>query len=181
MTRPRDSYASRVYNADATFKQGTLEIHRAEQHWADRIAHSAWWKKRAPDIVKFDLRHSGNVLCDYRFTKAPRAGGNPRAIQAVVNLPTDAYLADLCHAVAHYLHPENTAWHGPEFAKAMLDVVGKFMGLDERRRLAALYKANKVKTVRWSDEAKDRAKHRHAERDLKALLDELKSSDTPSS
>jgi hypothetical protein len=30
--------------------------------------------------------------------------------------------------------------------------------------------------VQWSEEAKERAKHRHAERDLKALLDELKSS-----
>lgn len=177
MTRPRDSYASRVYNADATFKQGTLELrtHVEQAQWASKIVRSPWWRKRAPDIVKFELRTSQKGYCDYRFL-SQRMPGNPKAITAIVWLPSDAYLADLCHAAAHYLHPETTAWHGPEFSKAMLDIVGKFMGLDERRRLSALYKENKVKTVQWSEEAKERAKHRHAERDLKALLDELKSS-----
>lgn len=181
MTRPRDSLWSRVQNAHRDFAAdygGTG--YDEERKLVDRIVRSAWWRKRRPDIAHFTLRRTGREhnYCVCEFDDGPRRKiGN----SAVLDLGSpNTTEVDVLHAVAHYLHPEDTAWHGPEFAKAMLDTVGKYLGMDERRRLAQLYKQHKVKTVVWSQEAKDKAKSRHAERDLRALLDELKPVTPPS-
>jgi hypothetical protein len=134
---------------------------------------SAWWKKRRPDITNFSVQHTGRTS-NYCTTNI---GHGTNMAVAVLDIGSpDCNAADVLHAVAHYLHPADTAWHGPEYAKAMLDIVGKYLGLDERRRLSDLYRKHKVKTVVWSQDAKDRAKTRFAERDLKALLAELKPS-----
>lgn len=176
--RPRDSYWSRVQNAHTAFTDGQGGMgYDAERKLVDRIVRSAWWRKRRPDIAHFEIRHSGRSnFCTVEYPGGMRKIGGT----AVVDTSPNSAPFDLLHCVAHYLHPDDSAWHGPEFAKAMLDIVGKYLGMDERRRLAQLYKDHKVKTVVWSAEAKERAKVRHAERDLRALLDELKPVTPPS-
>lgn len=179
--RPRDSYWSRVQNAHAAFTDGQGGMNYDEvRKLVDRIVRSAWWRKRRPDIAHFAIEQSGRYnFCTIRYPDGMKKVGGTAVVD--VGAPNSAPF-DVLHCVAHYLHPDDTAWHGPEFAKAMLDIVGKYLGMDERRRLAQLYKDHKVKTVVWSAEAKERAKVRHAERDLRALLDELKEGPvTPSS
>lgn len=187
-TRPRDSYWSRVQNAESEFAQayltssvGTPLSYAEQKALTTKIAKSAWWKKRRPDILVFSVQQSrSRSICSVETSIVNGA----RSV-AVLSLSSNATTIDVLHMVAHFLHdPETTAWHGAEYAKAMLDMVGKYMGMDARRALAQLYKEHNVKTVVWSQEAKDRAKSRYAERDLKALLDELKSPSegvTPSS
>lgn len=167
MPRPRDSFISRVFNAEGTFNATTPVLTKPEQQkLLVRIGKSAWWRKRRPDITGISLFPSRGYVCVDTYS----------GDRADVRLPIDqdVHMGDVLHAVAHHLQPRDSAWHGPEFAKAMLDVVGKYAGMDERRRLAQLYKDNRVKTVVWSQEAKERAKTRYQQNDLKALLDELR-------
>lgn len=160
MTRPRDSLFRRVIEAENEFAADHYtKLSNAEMRaLAAKLARSAWWKKRRPD---------DKLIVGY-------SQGDRNVCSADNLLMGEATHVDLLHAIAHHLHGHDTAWHGPEYAKAMLDLTGKVLGMDERRRLAALYKEHSVKTIQWSQEAKDRAKQRHAETDLKALLEELR-------
>lgn len=187
MTRPRDSFWSRVQNAESEFAlaytnsdAGRALSYAEQKALSTKIAKSAWWKKRRPDIKVFSVQQNrSRSICSFETSSI----NGERAV-GVLHIQPDASTIDVLHLIAHLLHADDTAWHGAEYAKAMLDMVGKYIGMDARRALAQLYKLHNVKTVVWSQEAKDRAKSRYAERDLKALLDELKSSGegvTPSS
>lgn len=172
MTRPRDSQASKVWRALDEVAPFTLKAldHGTLAKQATRLVQSVWFKRRA---VKTNEAYS--VL----FT-----AGTSCSRQNYCQLsPTRRNYLNMLHQIAHYMLPDNVAWHGPEFAKLMLELVGH-VGLSPASKTADLRKqdAAKVKDafnrhgVKWrvySDQARANARARWFERDLKNLASEL--------
>jgi len=163
MSRPRDSYKARVFEASKAVPARVLTM----EQWCilnDKVRDSAWGKKH---IIK-----NGNI---YRY--APCAGAN-RDPQARA---TDMMF---CHALAHYMTPDNVAMHGPEYCRNLLEAVRKWISQEQADLLRKQMVVHKVKLRSWSPEARERAKQRWAERsfggaaeELKAMLAELEAED----
>lgn len=60
----------------------------------------------------------------------------------------------ILHALAHTLHDEDTAWHGPEFARQYLRLVDRFVGEVAGKALRAEFAKQRVKARVLSHEAK---------------------------
>lgn len=164
MARPRDSQYSRVLAAETTIRGETTTI-GALQMRGMQVYRSAWFRKRKPALKSISVVVERSTTCNEVILVNP-----------VIQLgKTHATELDLMHAIAHLLHPTTTALHGPEFTRQYLDITRRFLGQDVYKSLDEAFRAEGVKSRVWSKEAKDAAKARYAEHDLKQLLNELKS------
>lgn len=179
MTRPRDSQSSKVWAALAevpSHKNPPLDM-KTLQKQADRLVKSAWFARRA--------RKTGEK---YSVIFVPNAG--PCATTNYASLgPSQRTMLGLLHEIAHYMLPTTVAWHGPEFTRLLLDLVAH-TGLDpldtspdrrkaDREVLKDRYGKHNVKWKAYSPEARENARARWYERDLKSLAAELQEEMTP--
>lgn len=182
MSRPRDSQQSKVLNA----LQDVERVHAPEldmktlQKHVDRLVRSAWFKRRAHKSgEKYSVLfvpHPNADVCSFS-NYCPLGEGHRNMLNVL-------------HAIAHYMLPLSVAWHGPEFAKLMLELVGH-VGLDvgpnstvesrkaERLALKDAYATYNVRWKVYSEEARAGARARWLARDLKGLHDELREEVTP--
>lgn len=154
----KDMFRSRVVAAQATVRRpavGHAELNSLEK----RVLKSKWWEAH----------------------KAQHQWGDPRLHQDCADYDSGscyfyrpAELA-LMHALAHHMVPyeDDTPFHGPEFAKAYLTIVKRWLGAETKASLALAFVEHKVKFRTWSGAAKEKAKQRYTKKDLASLLDEL--------
>lgn len=67
---------------------------------------------------------------------------------------------DALHRLAHVLQPDDSAWHGPEFVRIFLDLVGWVGGAPVKKMVTAEMIKEGVKTRTWGANAKSSAKAR---------------------
>jgi hypothetical protein len=135
-----------------------------------RVLRSKWWEKNVQGVALGNcIRVSpsssfSQPCCNYDDTGSMTYGE--------VSPP----LA-LMHALAHHTvqYTDDMSPHGPEFAKAYLAIVRRFLGQDAKDNLNVAFAQHKVKTRTWSAAAKQEAKQRVALRELKELRRELHS------
>lgn len=172
MTRPRDSQATKVWNAigQLRFQNAQLD-QKTLQSIANRLVKSAWFKRRARRSGEAYTVIFGRVTTcvDRNFCQLGEGQHNT---------------IDLLHQVAHYMLPPDVAWHGPDFAKLMLELVGH-VGLNptldktpakrkaDRDALKASFQNHGVKHRVYSEDARRAARARWLERDLQMLRSEL--------
>jgi hypothetical protein len=168
----RDNYRNRVAAAEqevAWQRVGAAEVNNLR----NRILKSAWWTKhRQPTRTvgtAVSLKSAaGEFWCHCAhfddtgsLLYASTGGGSP--------------MLRLLHAMAHHMvdYTLTDDIHGPEFAKAYLMAVKRWLGGETKDQLAVAFAKHKVKTRTWSPEARAAAKHRLALADLKAMREEL--------
>jgi hypothetical protein len=173
MTRPRDSQASKVWKASDAVAPPTPTTaldQRTLSKAADRLIKSIWFSRRARKTGEaYSILFTPGTMCrDQNYCQLA---------------PNRRDYLNMLHQIAHYMLQDNVAWHGPEFAKLLLELVGH-VGLSPASNTAELRKADAAKLkdsfnkhgVKWrvySDEARANARTRWFERDLKNLASEL--------
>lgn len=163
---PRDSYRSRVLAAENSVTNQRTTNHELIQMRA-RILKSKWWEKNRKQISPggFMIRPNG------QFT-LPCANYDDTSSMCYGDA---APMLRLMHAMAHHTvdYDDEASAHGPEFAKAYLAIVRRFLGQDARDALYVAFATHKVKTRTWSPEARQAAKQRVAISELKKMAQEL--------
>lgn len=192
MPRPRDSFRKRVLDSEAKVPCSTrireaVDGSGTMQGIVPLIVKSRWWQSRLPEIDPPNRRSlvvewAQTTKCAAERWEGPAVQNPDGTVHRVefrsieLARSKEIRVLDVYHALAHHLHPEDTAWHGPEFCKALLDLVKKF-DPELHPVLVEQFKADKVKTRTWSAEARERAKQRHAAKtaveDLLAMSAEL--------
>lgn len=179
-TAPRDTQRTKIFNAEArvlgTFKSETL----ADLiQFADTVTRSRWWGTRRPDIRKLTMMTTGGNWCGAGW---PRTGAPITSDRVEVSVHRRSQLHVL-HALAHFLQPPESAWHGHEFAQAYLNLAKRWLPESEPA-LREAFRFFKVKTTTWSPEAKAAASERAHQRRFteagertRALLAALESDD----
>lgn len=144
----RDSQRQRVYNAEdiafpimqawSNYGIGDTftSIHET-QAFVDKIAKSAWWKKRT-DIIQVEVSdgRGRRSACAYGITYL-WVGGNKAIGFGKIALPKgNRNINSVLHEFAHLLaHDDDFAAHGPEFCKAYLALVKRFLGKQSHSNL----------------------------------------------
>lgn len=167
--RPRDNQFSKILKAeDEYIKQaGIVGQHDDVRLLADRIRRSSWLVKQGADFATLPgVTHTYSRTVCYQN----------KSTWEFQRLTT----VDFLHELAHHLVPTDVQLHGPEFVKAYLECVRRWLGADEKKRLKGIFLEHRVKTKVYSPEAKERlaqnaakARASFVEDDLKALLEEL--------
>lgn len=162
----RDSYRGRVASAEIDVRLPPADF-KALVTLRARVLRSQWWGK-----------HEATPAASGTMTAGGRrwaTGGclDHEDIASMIYRKNPAL--HLLHALAHYTvaYDETRQLHGPEFARAYLVIVQRFLGREAKEDLMVAFATHKVKTRTWSPAAKEQAKQRYAERDLKSLLAEL--------
>jgi putative metallohydrolase (TIGR04338 family) len=173
-SRARDSQRKRLYEAeDAASKRyhggRTPCMSMTEVQVAlDQITMSRWFRRRwrinSPFVIK-----------DGRGTSHAFARGTTE-----INLPRWARERGqwvLLHEVTHTLVSDAYAWHGPEFAKTYLALVGQFIGASAAQMLREEYARHRVcyrtgnadLAPRWVVATQAQVRERHAARAVRPL------------
>lgn len=162
----KDSYRQRMWVAQDSVRlpkaMDAVELRKLQT----RVTRSKWWEARFVNqgrvVASGNYQYTVGGCMDYDDTAPMSLRHNPQL--------------RLMHACAHHLvrYNEETSLHGPEFAKAFLTIVQRFLGREVRQELQLAFTTHKVKTRTWNAEARQRAKERYAERDLRSLLEELR-------
>lgn len=106
------------------------------QNYVDSVIFSTWWKLRFPECGSIVVRQSRPD--DIRGASGPLGGGFSGSF---ITLPPDArFERYVLHELAHCAcdHPSDA--HGPEFARAYLDLVEEFMSREDAVRLAKAFR-----------------------------------------
>lgn len=175
--RGRDNQRSRVLNAEAEFRK-TFGLETATRtvlrSLAQRIVRSAWFKKQT-----FPRRVSTEHMVGLEIGYSMRCDQDYRTAWRFDNAPTTL---DLLHELAHRMQPLDSALHGPEHCKAMLECVRRWMGEEAKVALLQTYRAHRVKTRVYTPEGRQavvntaaRNRSKFVQADLQALLKELES------
>ena len=137
--RARDSQRQKVYDAENLLpeyqhKIGQGSLAEAEA-FVNMVLATSWWQSQPNHLPKL------------RITAGAKHGLANRA-KAHIALPPFARSQLIClHELAHILTPvtADVAGHGPEFARAYIDLVNEFMRDDCARRLRAVFDLGGVK------------------------------------
>ncbi len=122
---------------------GALRTIRDCQAFVDRVVGSRWWRARQGDrgighVTVRDGRGRSRTACADYFVGTGR----------VIKLPLWGRTRPvILHELAHHLAGLE-AKHGPDFARAYLDLVRRWIGRDAAARLRAEYRAGRVKVSR---------------------------------
>lgn len=162
----RDSFRNRVLVAEASVTW-QREDGKTLVALRNRIMRSQWWGKNRKQVspAGYMIRPSGQFrlpCADYDDTSSLLYGNAWPSLR-------------LMHAMAHHTveYDDETSAHGPEFAKAYLGIVRRFLGQEAKDALAVAFATHKVKTRTWSAAAKQDARQRTALRELKKMREEL--------
>lgn len=159
MSRPRDSQRAKVTRAEdrALLPKGRskkdptyairLTSHAAEQFAAEVIT-SRWWRQHGSDLSPTYLEVVDWAIC---YCQVVTTGWKPGYSILSLSKKNQLYIL---HALAHELHDEHTAWHGPEFVRSYIRLVDRFLGSETGKRLREEFSREKVKTRATSDETK---------------------------
>lgn len=176
--RPRDNQRSRVLAAERVFttRLDNPLSGRQLQSLADRITKSAWFRKK-------ELTFTAIVV----FTGATTYCGQPvkRGLLTITLGDDCSNAPGLLHEIAHHMAPNTVQLHGPEYCKAMLECVRKWIGPEQKKVLLADYHTpprckTRVITPEGRAALRETAAknlHSHMTADLAALLNELSSTD----
>jgi hypothetical protein len=182
----RDSQRQKVFDAENAVRPTSNEGHAEIDAWATRIVKSAWFNRRCG---RWNNPLNGPltaiVLDSYAATNctpAVRIYGGKYVAHATVAREHRTRI-DVAHVLAHlmvneaYPAADIRGWHGPEFCKAFLEIVGHWDSEDTKKALTDEFRARKVKFRVYSPEAREKAslrgKARHIQADLLKLRDEL--------
>lgn len=183
MPRPRDSQRKRVLDAENAVRTTlignvppdvTAQANRVQElgNLFDRIARSAWWRKQIEPTSPFVKTTLTLSWCNATYCERSQT---TTGYQVQLGQP-DRNVLDAMHALAHQIAPADCALHGPEFAKAYLECVRKWIGADARAALVAAFKnpEHKVKYRVYSAASRQSMSDRGRARDLAKLLEELR-------
>ena len=145
--RPRDSQRERVYESErAALLDDTLMSHKDLQNLLNRIAKSKSWQNKV-----FTSGWPRNIPT-IRFSPRGNGGGHYAPWEGyygtIMLTPTGCTRRLLMHELAHHVTEHahyRAAWHGWEFCAIELQLVSRWMGADEARRLKAEFRKRKVK------------------------------------
>jgi len=154
---PKDMQRTKIERVEASTSVPILDAAYV-QHLVDSTLSSRWWGTRRPDLRKLTVQFGW---------KACTSGINNTRI-CIASGPT--YLT-VFHALAHYLQPDESVPHGPEFARAYVQLVTRFIGEPQGNALRVAFRAEKVKLSTWSPEAKAAASERAVARQFKSAAE----------
>jgi hypothetical protein len=160
--RHHDSQRNRVYIAEshANVAAPAMPLDgsvAAAQAFADRITTSKWFEEktqfRRRRIIVDQHRGSGAYALGDRakivLGNKSRIyyGGTSKAsyFKETTVLPScasDPWI--IIHEIVHHMVPSTLAWHGPLFARLLLEGVGEFIGAEAKEALAREYREHKV-------------------------------------
>ncbi len=138
---PRDSQRSKVYAAEEFLRSEGRRFSSLDeiQQYVDKLVGSAWWGRRS------------NVRSIKVHPQRSNASAMAHPSRRTIHMPEWAWCESIVlHEVAHVwteraAAPEAIPSHGREFARNLLELVGRQMGADCRRRLKASFVEHKVK------------------------------------
>jgi putative metallohydrolase (TIGR04338 family) len=140
----RDFQRSRVYAAERELDGTPTHRKLAEcQAFVDKVLRSKWWRSRGGEsgIVVEDGRGRSRACYQSGFFSMTGRGIRP----PVVKLPRWARSElVILHELAHSL-TNGGPWHGREFARNFLALVGRFMGREAATALRESYRKHRVK------------------------------------
>lgn len=195
MSRPKDGSRSKVLAA--LKNEGALQLaamtipHSNISHdWftsgrhTRKILNSSWFKKTYAErfnkrpglwISAIEVNDAGSQPCGATVL----GNGNVSKLYVAVPLTNSATRRlDVLHGIAHLLQPDDSALHGAEFCRLLLDMAGRygFMTTDravDKKALAAVFRDNKIKSRVVSEEARERARQRYQDVHVAGLKDNL--------
>lgn len=180
MARPRDNQRGRVLTAERAFaKRLDNPLTTSQlQSLANRITKSAWFRKQNLPFTDIQVwLDTTRTVCEQR----PQKG-----LLVMYLHEQDANAVEFLHELAHHIAPKDgKQLHGPEYCKAMLECVRKWIGPEQKKALLAEYHLPpRVKTRVYSDDSKEslrnnaaRARATQITADLADLLTELAPTD----
>lgn len=139
MPRARDTQRAKVYRAEKAIwteaKPLTMEETRAYVHLVEKTALWAEMRRfKSPvDVGDGRGRRSAAAYASLNAITLPRWGRQPAVI---------------LHEMAHLTVSSTAAGHGPEFARAYLKLVSRFMGTAAAVKLRTAYAAQGVRVAR---------------------------------
>lgn len=164
--RPRDSYRARVFAAEDNTSNRALASAEIDA-LIRRVNGSAW---AAKNVVHPVYRWSWWKCTAWDHTAGALPMGNGPALNDL----------RFFHGLAHHMVADDVALHGPEFVRAYIEAVRKFLGEARSEELREQMKKSGAKMRSWSPEAREKARERYHERhfhsavhELKAMLEEL--------
>lgn len=138
---PRDSQRSKVYRAESAVTDTNLSSLIACAEEMDRVAGSAWWTLRFPELT------SGRLPRLRPGNGARRAFYRPEP-EPSITLPRRYRLQGVVlHEMVHWALDEKAglADHGPTFTRILLDATSEFTGKKRANALARAYTENGVR------------------------------------
>lgn len=195
--RPNDGSRARMYRVLETPGLHVRYLGNGRQHLESMIG-SAWVRNRLPEnspLRAEKVRDVGwgvtrNTHCNgHAYARLNRVSNPVREVQIWLWVPNTMEFQyspmDACHAIAHMIAPQDAALHGREFARCLLDVVGRF-GYDpstpdssstkwatQKRFLAAAYKTHGMKARVVSEETRQKRSVQWQERKRKDAIADL--------
>lgn len=176
-TRPRDSYRARVYAAEAQLDHEELSSPEILD-LINNVTRNVWFRNRQVGRLgsknQFVIQHF-NPHGAYCSPTLLRRAGDEGGVAAVKFRLTTGRMTDIhtYHTLAHLLHPDTTAWHGPEFAAVYIKLVEHELGEMVADDLRALFREHKVKTRTWSEASKAAARQKRQLQNLLAIHHDL--------
>lgn len=176
-TRPRDSYRARVYAAEAQLDHEELSSPEVRD-LIYNVTRKAWFRNRQVVRLGSKNQFTPQYFNSHGLYCSPvvmRRAADEDGVAAVKFRLTPGRMTDIdtLHTLGHLLHPDVTAWHGPEFAAAYIKLVehelGEMMGDD----LRSLFREHKVKTRTWSEASKEAARQKKQLQNLLAMHHDL--------
>ena len=134
-THPGDSAAAKrlLHQGARVTSTGNITI-EACQAYVDHLIRSAWFQRRWPEVAR------RGVTCRHKVY-----GNATWSPSGYISLPPWARdEATILHEVAHAVTPREVA-HGPEYAAAMLALVGHRMGPEAAKALREQYREHRVR------------------------------------
>ena len=158
MSRQRDFQRKKVYRAEnfLAWEGKSLEDLDILRSWVnEKIVSSRWFQNRWPmdGVIIITDGRGRTRACGYRMTTKYRnydtmTQSSPRG--GKIKLPRwtrnrAAVLHELSHVIVGWHFPRGVPWHGREFCHVYLQLVKRWIGIDEWRQLRDSFKANGVK------------------------------------
>lgn len=125
MTRPRDSYKQRAYDAEnAVFGNGCRERVVNVPKFLDKMTSTSTWQQNVPEVPSIRW---------YALTRHARAMGIGGVIhkKQAIRVAKKSPIWLVCHEVAHVVtlaQNDEASWHGAEWAGNYVTLVHWFLG-----------------------------------------------------
>lgn len=116
----------------------------------------------------------GHVAYPTIGERPPHANGKAKPGKKLFVSTYEASVLAVSHQLAHLVPvPDDQGYHGPEFVKAWLYIVNRYIGADAKRLLVETLRGYGVKTRTYSPEARARASDRMKIRMDRDTVDDL--------
>lgn len=144
---PRDTQKSRLYRAEMRISVSPLPGLLACEKFGEQVAGSLWWAIRFPHhtVADFPKLRPGNGARSAFFRPAEAEHS-----EATITLPRKYRSKNVVlHELGHWalLSQPELSYHGPSFARLLLDLVTEFLGTDRAQELQSALAIERVRVA----------------------------------